>query len=184
MHQRIGSWKTWLFFKLRLVNPCTAVLPSKPIRVYEHHIFGFNVELILVHPFELCLPTLWMSTWYTAAISTKYLLSPCKSCRLTQDGSLFCPLCCQCSQPEKMGTQARQLLVPPEGYMTPVQSLLSPSRFCTIWIPVPIRHCVSDRRERWELDLISLSSFKCYNYEPVVISIQFGEPKNGAWCSF
>lgn len=103
MHWGIGSWKTWLFFKLRPVNLRAAVLPSKPMCVYEHHIFGFNVEFILVHPFELCLPTLWMSTWYTAAISTKYLLSPCKSCRLTQDGSLFCPLLCQCSQPEKMG---------------------------------------------------------------------------------
>lgn len=79
MRWGIGSWKTRLFFKLRPVNPCAAVLPSKPTRVYEHHIFGFNVEFILVRPFRLCLPTLWMSTWYTTAISTKYLLSPCKS---------------------------------------------------------------------------------------------------------
>lgn len=73
--------------------------------------------------------------------------------------------------------------MPPEGSMTPVQSLLSPSRFCTAWIPVPIRHCVSDRRERWELDLIAPSGFKCYDYEPVAISIQFREPKNSLkWC--
>lgn len=78
----------------------------------------------------------------------------------------------------RWGTSARQLLVPPEGSMTPVQSLLSPSRFCRAWIPVPIRHCVSDRRERWELDLIAPSSFKCYDYEAVVISVQFREPKN------
>lgn len=177
MHWGIGSWKTWLFFKLRPVNPCAAVLPSKPMRVYERHIFGFNVEFILVHPFRLCLPTLWMSTWYTTAISTKYLLSPCKWADWHRDGSLFCPFCCQYSQPEKMGTSARQLLVPPEGSMTPVQSLLSPSRFCRASIPVPIRHCVSDRRERWELDLIAPNSFKCYDYEPVVISVQFREPK-------
>lgn len=150
---------------------------SKPYRVYESYIFGFNCSghsgASIHHPAYQCykcsLAPLPPPTVDTCCSSTRISAKP------TLDKCLSGPLCCQSSRPGRIWEDSCPP-EPPKGSMT----LLSRAYYHPLdpaglqaQFPSDTVSAIQEKGENW-----LRSSFKCYDCGHAVISRRFKEPKN------